>query len=388
MFYITGIGISFFLALLLISKKNKTLADKVLVCWLITMGIHLFLFTMRQQWMNMDYAFILGYEIPFPLLHGPFLYLYTAAMTNQLPRNKKLALLHFVIPLLSFLMFARFFILTAEQKIQVFKNKGAGYEVEIMINLIAIYLSGIFYVSWCSLLLKRHRKNITREFSNTDKINLNWVRYLVYGIGVIWLVVLFVQNDYWIFGSTVLFVLFLGFFGIRQVGIFSQKNKQADFIISSQTENLQIVTEKAESSLFKTAPEDESPVAIKKKYSKSGLTEEQSEQIRKELNRLMEKEKIFTEAEITLTDLAERLNIHPNYLSQVINEKEESNFYDYINTLRIEEFKRLAAIPGNKKYTLLSLAFECGFNSKSSFNRHFKKVTGYSPSEYMKNSLE
>jgi len=103
------------------------------------------------------------------------------------------------------------------------------------------------------------------------------------------------------------------------------------------------------------------------------------------LNRLVEKEKIFTESEITLTQLAARLNIHPNYLSQVINEKEETNFYDYINPLRIQEFKRLAALPENKKYTLLSLAFECGFNSKSSFNRYFKKVAGVSPSEYMRN---
>ena len=84
------------------------------------------------------------------------------------------------------------------------------------------------------------------------------------------------------------------------------------------------------------------------------------------------------------TDLARRLNTHPNYLSQVINEKEGKNLYDYVNTLRIEEFIKLVSQPHNQNLTLLSLAYECGFNSKSSFNRYFKKTTGQSPSEYLK----
>lgn len=386
MFYSIGIVIAFFLCLLLLSKKNKTLADKTLVCWLIAIGVHLFLFTMRQQWMDRNYAFMLGVEIPFPLLQGPFLYLYTAAMTNQLPASKKLALLHFITPLLSALMIIDFYLLNGEQKIEVYKKEGAGYEIPMMVNLVAIYISGVFYVCWCSLLLKRHSRNITREFSNTDKVNLNWLRYLVYGIGFVWLVVLLRQDDEWIFGAVVLFILLLGFFGIRQVGIFTQKNQSV------------ILNNPAEDTVENIALENEAPVSyqpimekptvdpvvVKKKYSKSGLTEEQSIQIRRELNYLMEKERVFTDAEITLTELASRLSIHPNYLSQVINEKEETNFYDYINTLRIEEFKRLSALPENKKYTLLSLAFDCGFNSKSSFNRHFKKITGHSPSEYMK----
>ena len=98
---------------------------------------------------------------------------------------------------------------------------------------------------------------------------------------------------------------------------------------------------------------------------------------------MMSLEKPFQESELSLADLAHRLNTQPNYLSQVINEREGKTFYDYINTLRIEEFKRLAASQESKKYTLLALAEQCGFNSKSSFNRYFKKVTGQSPSEFL-----
>lgn len=82
--------------------------------------------------------------------------------------------------------------------------------------------------------------------------------------------------------------------------------------------------------------------------------------------------------------VSRELDVHPNTLSQVINRAEQKNFFDYINTLRVADFKEKAANPENQKYTLLSLAYDCGFNSKTSFNRNFKKITGKSPSEYLK----
>lgn len=392
MFYLFGISIAFFLTLLLLAKKNKSLADKILGAWLTVMCIHLCLFSLRYLSGDIHYSFLLGIETHLPLLHGPFLYLYTAAMTNQLPANKKLLLLHFIPPLLSVVLFSGFYLLPAEQKIAIYKKAGAGYEKEITINLTAIYISGILYVCWCSVLLKKHKLRIKEQFSYTEKINLNWLRYLVYGIGIIWIAVLIGQDER-IFSTVVVFILLLGFFGIRQVGIFSQTNPS--------TSLQEKITKEVEEAARKVELENTAPGLIeqttiysgndavnsdttKKKYSKSGLTEDQAGQLQKELAELMEKEKIFTQTELTLADLAARLNVHPNYLSQVINEKEETNFYDYINTLRIREFKKIAALPENKKYTILTLAYECGFNSKSSFNRYFKKVTGVSPSEYMR----
>ena len=101
----------------------------------------------------------------------------------------------------------------------------------------------------------------------------------------------------------------------------------------------------------------------------------------------MNKEQLYVNSELTLVELAQTLDVLPNNLSQVINTFEQKNFYDYINTKRVELFLKLVAIPENKKYTILSLAFECGFNSKSSFNKYFKKVTNQTPSEYL-NSLK
>ena len=100
----------------------------------------------------------------------------------------------------------------------------------------------------------------------------------------------------------------------------------------------------------------------------------------------MLQEQPFKDPELTLGELAKKLSVHPNILSQVINSFENKNFYDYINNLRIEEFKKLTQQPDSKKYTLLSLAFECGFNSKTAFNRNFKKAMSMSPTEYLAQS--
>jgi AraC-like DNA-binding protein len=117
---------------------------------------------------------------------------------------------------------------------------------------------------------------------------------------------------------------------------------------------------------------------------KSSLGIGQLEKIHAELKDLMENEKLFLTPELTLSMVAERLGVHPNTLSEVINRVEQTSFFDYVNSMRVEEFKQLVAKPENQNFTLLSIAYECGFNSKTSFNRNFKNSTGKSPSAYLK----
>jgi AraC-like DNA-binding protein len=120
------------------------------------------------------------------------------------------------------------------------------------------------------------------------------------------------------------------------------------------------------------------------KYERSVLTQQQLDHIHTELKGVMSTEKLFLTPELTLSMVADRLDVHPNTLSEVINRVEQKSFFDYINTMRIDEFKARVAKPENQNYTLLSIAHDCGFNSKTSFNRNFKNSTGKSPSEYLK----
>ncbi|MFC3811447.1 helix-turn-helix domain-containing protein [Lacihabitans lacunae] len=187
-----------------------------------------------------------------------------------------------------------------------------------------------------------------------------------------WFIIIINGSDELIFSVTALFIIFIGYFGIKQVGIFT--NKQGlDVDLESKI--------LFDSLLVETVIE-------KQKYAKSGLSKEAENELHKKLTCLMKADRLFTNPELNLSELATRLNIHPNYLSQTINEREGVNFYDYVNNLRIEEFKRLISIPENQKYTFLALAFDCGFNSKSAFNRFFKKSTGLSPSEYLTKNVK
>ncbi|MBW6492346.1 MAG: AraC family transcriptional regulator [Lentimicrobium sp.] len=100
----------------------------------------------------------------------------------------------------------------------------------------------------------------------------------------------------------------------------------------------------------------------------------------------MNTEKPYLDADLTLPQLATRLQIPSHLLSRVINEKFGLNFFDFINQYRVDELKSKLNNPEFDNLSLLGIAFECGFNSKSAFNRVFKKITGLTPSEF-KNQL-
>ena len=99
---------------------------------------------------------------------------------------------------------------------------------------------------------------------------------------------------------------------------------------------------------------------------------------------LMEQEKLFKKIDLTLDNLSDRLQISSGYLSQIIKEKEQKNFFDFINTYRVEAVKEKLLDKDYQNYTILGVAMECGFNSKSTFNAVFKKFTGDTPSAYKK----
>jgi AraC-like DNA-binding protein len=215
-----------------------------------------------------------------------------------------------------------FLALPAEEKVQVYRNQGAGYEVFNAIRNYAIEFLGIIYVIWSSLLLRRHRRRIQNQFSYLEKINLQWLQFLIWGLSAIWVLVIVIQKDIFIFAGAVVFVFLIAFFGIRQAAIFTNGR-----IIYGDEEQ-------------------------KEKYSKSGLTEEMSEKLYQELISLMNEEGVYRKNDLSISELASRLEVHPNYLSQIINEKEGKNFYDFVNDYRIEEFKRIIADPKNQQISI------------------------------------
>ena len=159
----------------------------------------------------------------------------------------------------------------------------------------------------------------------------------------------------------VLFIFLFGYFGIRYQGIFSEGIQEGNEIVDPRSNG---------------------------GYKKSGLKKSEALSLRAQLHEVMSTRKPYLEPKLSLSDLAAQLHTSPNNLSQVINQYEQKNFYDFINEYRVKEFIERASLPEYKNLNLLGIAYDSGFNSKSSFNEVFKKQTGLTPSKYLKNEKE
>jgi len=370
--YIGGIFMTAFLFILLVSKSKKNTADKILSVWLFFAFFDLILIGLYGSRQIQKMPALFGWEMPFPFLHGPFLYLYILFVSGQ-QRHKWLYLLHFVPAVAVTIILA----LVLPVAVVEYKEKyyfAREYDTLIMVLVAGFMISGVIYIILSFLLLRKHKQNIIGQFSNTEKITLNWMRYLISGMGAIWVVVIFDPNPAVFFVVITLFIFFFGYFGIQQVGIFSHTRPTHEILPLNELETAGKILQ------GDAAPEPTEKV----KYEKTRLEESEATHIHTKLNTIMKEQKCYQDPELTLGDLAKILDVHPVILSQVINSKEEKSFYDYVNNYRVEAFKELLVRPESRQYTMLSLAFECGFNSKTSFNRNFKKMTQMSPSAYAK----
>ncbi|MGI9543698.1 MAG: helix-turn-helix domain-containing protein [Cyclobacteriaceae bacterium] len=118
------------------------------------------------------------------------------------------------------------------------------------------------------------------------------------------------------------------------------------------------------------------------KYKTTPISDEQSEQLFSKALKLIVDNEQYKNPDLTLKSLSESLKVSPQIMSLVINQKSEKNFNNFINTYRIEESMRLFKLDQFKNHTVAAIAYEVGFNSISSFNTTFKKVTGNTPLAY------
>lgn len=123
---------------------------------------------------------------------------------------------------------------------------------------------------------------------------------------------------------------------------------------------------------------------VTEKYKLSTLTQDQAKKYIEKLKNHMEKDKPYLHPNLTLFGLSKKIQIQPRHLSQIINENLNQNFYDFINRHRVEEAKKYLADTSSHKKNILEILLDSGFNSKSVFNRVFKKYTGKTPSEFRK----
>lgn len=365
--FTSGIFMSFFIGLLLFTKKNKALTDRILAVWVVLIGFHLLSYYLYHLGFWEKYPHMVGITAPFPLIHGPMLYLYTL---YSLRNDSKLRLVdywHFAPLLLGYLsMFEFFFFYSAEEKRMVDHGEVDDFALSTAIMLIGFIVSGLTYSMLAYRLTWKHKRRIDENFSYEEGINLDWLRYCIYGIGIIFFtatVIIILREglgfqfsfnaDFIFYTLIILFIFYIGYFGIRHQDMF--------------THNTEVV--KA----------DQPP---QEKYKKSGLREADIHSGHRKLLDFMATDKPYLDPKLTLSGLANQLEMSPNQLSQIINQQEAVNFHDFVNRFRVDEF--IGRATSNNSFSLLAHALDSGFNSKSSFNSIFKKHKGMTPSHFLK----
>jgi ligand-binding sensor domain-containing protein/AraC-like DNA-binding protein len=128
------------------------------------------------------------------------------------------------------------------------------------------------------------------------------------------------------------------------------------------------------------------PFEKKEKYKGSPLTPQYAEECINKLRHLMEVDKVYCHTDVSLQLLAEKLSLSSHLLSQILNEQLNRNFWDYINSYRIEEAKRILQSPGGAQQKIVTVAFDVGFNTTVAFYNAFKKYTDMTPSQFKKKS--
>ena len=368
-----GIFLSLFLAVLLFTKKHRILSDTILGICLISISIYLLNYYLHYLGYWQKYPHLVGATHPFPLLYGPFVYLYVVMNLRKEQRFKWKDILHFLPFMLTYVsMFPFLFGYSAEQKAMIDEEDfNSPFRYFFILTFIEYAIVSAVYLILTYIKINHYQRIIKINFGYNEGISLWWLLMLLDGFGIIYAagVVSFIyvaQFDLNInFGFNaelipyalfVVFVAFIGFFGIRYQGVFTNEIKAIE-LVEPQEEN---------------------------KYKKSGLKDAEGELLHQQVCALMQKEKPYLEPKLSLGQLAEMLGVAANKLSQVINQYEEINFYDFVNGYRVQEFIVRAQCESNKNLNLLGIAYGSGSNSKSSFNQVFKKMMGETPSAYLK----
>jgi len=291
-----------------------------------------------------------GIGTAFGFLFGPLLYLYTKSITQKEFSPKSSDLFHLIV-------FVLFFI-------------DALFKIRIPFIYLysALYLQTTPYMIACFLLILNYRRTIKNYFSSIEKLNLTWMLYVVGAFFVMWMVDLsdFILDSLKLSSHTV--NIYFAFVSLLINFIF------AILIFYKALQHPEV---------FSGMPEAEKPV----KYEQSRLTDSEKTEYLQKLRDYFHQQKPYLNPELTITEVARKLNVSVKYLSQVINESLGKNFYDFINSYRIEEAKQQLKNETDSRKTILEVLYESGFNSKSAFNSAFKKHTGFTPTEFRKQPL-
>jgi AraC-like DNA-binding protein len=328
-----------------------------------------------------DYLFY----IPFQHLYfiGPVIFFYVQSQLNPSFRFGKKDWLHFI-PGILYLIYSLVIVVTDKLVLQEYYFLADGtdrdfdtwYQVSGFISMIFYFIAGISYYN-------RYKKMVVQVVSYADTVLFRWVRNFLLAFLIILVVrsIFFVLNlivdmrywDVWWY-----FLAFsILFYYIAITGYANSVTARVSFqlnIFNTKTPLLLNYTSQTgaieEAEILEVSNDETSEEPLVK-------------ELKEKITRAMELDKIYENPELTLPDLAKKLQTNVSVLSKIINQGFGMNFNDFINYYRVQAVIRMLKAGEHKKQTLLGIAFDCGFNSKATFNRAFKKFSSKSPKEFI-----
>jgi AraC-like DNA-binding protein len=300
----------------------------------------------------------------FLFLLGPLFHFYVKLLTRPGIAMKKRDLAHFA----PFgLVFAFMLFCAAGGYYNDISGREPGYNPvtiiywSIILVFVQVHIALYLFFSW--RLIRAHRRRIADYFSTVDIINLSWLKYfmgalvLVLMLAIVLTIILpgmgFRERECDMAASLFisLFMFAMGYRGLLQPEIFTGTAEVPDAEAGG-------------------------------KYRRSSINSDEADRYIREIRGLMAGEELYTDPDLTLDDIAGRISVSRHLLSQILNEVMRTNFYDFISGYRIEKIKSDLRDETKAGRSILDLAFDAGFNSKSTFNAAFKRQTGMTPSQF------
>lgn len=236
---------------------------------------------------------------------------------------------------------------------------------KILIAIVVVQM--VIYLFFSFRKLRRYRRNLDNITASPDSVSLNWLRYFLWGVMgmvAIWFIELFLiptlgADAGWYSPAYCIGVYALGYFALRQKEVFPYSKIDAEAVNDILEDN------------------EIPPIARKRLFS-----EEKIDLLKASLLQKIQTEKPYLDPELNLPSLARQMNLSVHEMSELINLGFGENFAQFINQHRVEESKKLLLSEKHAHLSMVGIAFEAGFNSKTAFNMAFKKMTGISPTAF------
>ena len=365
------------LAAVLLAQPSKRTANRLLAALMASFTVYLAGMVYYSTGLVRDYPHLFGFSYPTPWLFGPLVYLYAVTASDSDRRIRARDALHFLPAILVVVVSLPIYSMSGSDKLAVYDRMLAG-DVPTVLRTIdpTKYLSGVAYSAATVAFLRQHRRRIEHSYSTTERVNLRWLLWLSGADAATWVLAVSTRiadllphaaqrnGDPLVALAIALLVYGIGYMGLRQPEIHRYDAAQPTGVVAP------------------TPPQTSDDGQTR--YEHSGLRDGEAAKLKAELLALMSREHPYRDADLTLSDLAERLDTTPHKLSQVLNAELAETFYDFVNRHRVEEVRRRLVESKSKQLNVLAVAMDAGFSSKSTFNHVFKKLTGETPTTFRK----